>query len=551
MTEALYAVLYGLAAPGSPELVQVDVRGPGRSGGASGSLATWLDAAREGVKAGRQGWSPSEAMGGLPSGAKRIVLAAGGEGWAAVPESGRGELTVLGPSTSGPLGEACAEHAGCRRYDPTADMLEAAGGALTAALGGVPGVRVTVTDRVDATPGVERLVAIAPGDAEPSAPSLGEGRAFPEGEAKSKRVVTARVWTSPPVGEHRFVGPDGEPVRVLAVVVHPAVIVTDCSLIDDDAVRWRFASPGVEWSEALAARIGFNVRYRDATGEVRRQRVAPSGPGVVELPEAVTGRFTIMPVTTSDPPVVLGERSDCQPAARALTARLVVNPDDGGLRVRAVFTDAGGAVVPPAAVIEATRPSVTLDSGASAPLKLLEDRAEARFDDVEPGRHLVVLEPAATRRMKVDRVEVEAEVGQPGSTEGAPWQAALLAVILVIVLEAVRPRVVSLVRRRRPRPRGTIALYVGDALVNERVLDQSTAYPVLLAGIRELPIARGEVLARAEVVWDGWRPSFRAIVLGRRDEETGHRRMRVESCPLSGAAPFEFSNARVEFIAAG
>lgn len=560
-TQAAHTILYGIAAPQLAGAVEVSLLGPGLTGAASSDLATWLGSVRQWLKADASKWVPDSAIDGIGGGHLIVIASVDDKRWEGLARvlPDRSVTVLSAGDDEGPLAQACAKSSACERVALSESVVPAAAAAVRGALSGIPGVVVTAANRLQIPSATALAVSIWPGLPGAVVDPLGDGGPFPVGPPGD--IVSARRWLNPvsgsyPLQTNKADGPDevSKPVIALSVTVMPRIAITDCSMIDGAPIEWRFTTPtSPTWDDDLAKRVRFEVHARSGT-KSESELLKASELGRLDVPDEIAGRFSVQPIALHGKArLPLGESADCQPAPTlTVSTTLTATPSDDAIEVRASFTDPDGLPLAATEVLGHAVAEVVIDTGAKVALELVGEQAIARFEGLRPGNYRVTLQPASSRALSIGSTAVTASVGSPPrEADGAPWWVGVLAAALAFGSTLAWPVGADLIRRRQSNPRGKVALYVGGSLVNERALDDSTAFPVLLAGLRELPIANGEVLARVEVVWQGWRPTVRALVVGARDGDNGVRVNRVESRALSAATPFEFSNVRVEFVADG
>lgn len=545
---ALHALLAGLGAVQAAGEVEVGLSFGEHRGAPSAQMSAWLTDAALWAKGGHKAKLAS-------------VIGASSEGKTAGEASTDGHLVVIAPQpldaaalaalagrevtllTDGPTPPVCAgdPRAACHTAPLSADPLGAAAVAVERALGAGSGVWVTTADASLTVPlATGHLTVIVPDKATATSAALGAGRALVEGGGE---VVAATVWTRPPAGTHPVALPKGVS-RALVVGVGARVVVDDCALADGDAARWRFEGPGVSWSPELGERLRFAVSGLDAL-------VAPTGPGRVEIPASVVGGFTLTPLwVEGEARRPIGEPARCVAAAR-LRPRVTLSAreEDGEVVVEARFIGADARPLAAEDVLDAGPVEARL-AGAVARLVPAGEGAEARLPLPSAGTHTLAVSAPASRAFELIGAELPVRVGHAGVGGGGAWWPGFVAAALVGLGFVGWPALIGWLRRRRPAPRGVLSIAVGGSPVMDRRLGPQTAWPALLVGVRDIPIADGEALARVEARYVGLRPMVVATVIGKPDA-AGRCAVREERCPLEEARPFVFSNARVEFVEEG
>lgn len=537
---ALDALLHGLGAVQAAGEVEVALAFGEHRGAPSAQMSAWLiDAAlwAKGDGKAKLATVITAAGEGLPADGHLVVITPQPLDAAALAALAGRRVTLL---TDGPTPPACAgdARAACHTAPLSADALGAAAVAVERALRDAPGVWVTTEDATLTVPLATRhLTVIVPGATAPTSAALGDGRPLVAGGAAA---VAATVWELPPAGAHRLVLP-GAIGRALVVGVGARVVIDDCALADGDAARWRFDAPGVAWSPALGERLRFTVSGLDAP-------IAPAGPGRVEIPPAVVGAYTLTPLwVEGEARRPIGAATACVAAARLRPTVLLSARHEGAeVVVQAAFAGPGGRLA--AAEVLAAGPVEARLAGAVKPLVAAGETAEARLPLPPPGTHTLAVSAPTSRALDLTGAVMELRVGHAGG--GAAWWPGLVAAAVVGLGFLGLPALVSGLRRRRPPPRGVLSIAVGGSPVMDRRLGPQTAWPALLVGVRDIPIAEGESLARVEVRYVGLRPMVVATVMGKPDE-SGRCAVREEKCPLAEARPFVFSNVRVEFVEEG
>ncbi|MCB9552789.1 MAG: hypothetical protein H6705_13085 [Myxococcales bacterium] len=540
---ALHALLAGLGAVQAAGAVEVGLSFGEHRGAPSAQMSAWLtDAARwgKGEHKSRRVTAVTEADEGRSADGHLVIITPQPLDAAALGALAGRRVTLL---TDGPTPPACAgdPRAACHTAPLSADPLGAAAVAVERALGAGSGVWITTADATLTVPLATRhLTVIVPGAAAPTSAALGAGRPLVEGGSE---VVAATVWTLPPAGAHPVVLPKGVS-RALVVGVGARVVVDECALADGDAARWRFDGPGPGWSPALGERLRFAVSGVDAL-------VAPAGPGRVEIPASVVGAYTLTPLwVEGEARRPIGEPVSCVAAAR-LRPRVTLSAraEDGEVVVAATFTGADERPLAAKDVLDAGPVEARL-AGAVARLVPAGEAAEARLPLPPAGAHTLAVSAPASRALDLTGAELTVQVGHAGVGGGGAWWPGIAAAALVGLGFLGGPALIGGLRRRRPAPRGTLSIAVGGSPVMDRRLGPQTAWPALLVGVRDIPIADGEALARVEARYVGLRPMVVATVLGKPDA-AGRCAVREERCPLEEARPFVFSNVRVEFVEEG
>lgn len=545
---ALHALLAGLGAVQAAGEVEVGLSFGEHRGAPSGQMSAWLTDAALWAKGGHKAKLAS-------------VIGASSEGKAAGGASADGHLVIIAPQpldaaalaalagrrvtllTDGPTPPVCAgdPRAACHTAPLSADPLGAAAVAVERALGAGSGVWVTTAGASLTVPlATWHLTAIVPDKAAPTSATLGAGRPLVEGGGE---VVAATVWTQPPAGAHRVALPKGVS-RALVVGVGARVVVDDCTLADGDSARWRFDGPGLGWSPELGERLRFAVSGLDAL-------VAPAEAGRVEIPASVVGSYTLTPLwVEGEARRPIGEPASCVATARLRSRVTLSAREEGGeVVVEATFTGADARPLAAEDVLEAGLVEARL-AGAVERLVPAGEGAEARLPLPPAGTHTLAVSAPTSRALELTGAELPVQVGHAGVGGGGAWWPGFVAAALVGLGFLGGPVLIGWLRRRRPAPRGVLSIAVGGSPVMDRRLGPQTAWPALLVGVRDIPIADGEALARVEARYVGLRPMVVATVLGKPDA-VGRCAVREERCPLEEARPFVFSNVRVEFVEEG
>ncbi len=345
-------------------------------------------------------------------------------------------------------------------------------------------------------------------------------------------AIDARVWDDNVSGLWSIEGAAG-----LAVVLLPEITLAGCRVSQPQPMLTLSAWPSLRAStrRQLTLRPLSGARLPDVpAGENETfdfsawQGSVPERVQVVPtLPGADDARHVV------GPPVVC-----------TFEPELAVRPDitlDGrgdDVRVRVGFVDLrSGDTVDAERVLDAAGDDglrLELDGRPAAPLQLVDGAATATVSGLSTDEpHALVVPGVRSLGLLVERAShrLEADV-RPGGL--GVWGSGTLAALVAFVFVAFGDRLWGLLAReaarRRPPVCGRVTAKVDGVALADVELDDRTHFPLLLAGIRPIPLDGERLLLRLEVRWDLWTPRVVALVLD------GQRRREVQGRLSDGVA---------------
>lgn len=345
-------------------------------------------------------------------------------------------------------------------------------------------------------------------------------------------AIDARVWDDNVAGRWSIEGGAG-----LAVVLLPEVTLAECRVSQPRPMlplsTWPALRPSTRRQIALRPLSGAGLSdvpagndetfdfsgWRDAVPE--RVQVVPTLPGA-DGAQHVVGP----PVTCTFEPEL------------AVRPEIALDGRGDEVRVRVGFVDVrSGDTVDAARVIEAAGDEglrLELDGRPAARLALADGVATATLSGLSTDEpHSLVVPGQRSLGLLVERTSHRLEADVLAGGLGV-WGSGTLAALVAFVFVAFGDRLWGLVAReaarRRPAVRGRVTAHVDGVALADVELDERTHFPLLLAGIRPIPLDGERLLLRLEVRWDLWSPRVVALVLD------GQRRREVQGRLSDGTA---------------